>query len=103
MKNRILTQLICLLLVCANSFAQTPEAFNYQAVIRNAQGNVIANSNEQFKFEIHKTTVSGTVIYSEEQTGTSNGFGLVNFQIGRGTNPSVGFSTINWNSGPYFL
>ncbi len=90
-------------LIVLFSLAQAPDAFNYQAVIRNGQGNVIANSNEQFKFDIHKTTSSGQVVYSEEQIATTNAFGLVNFQIGRGTNPSTSFSAINWNAGPYFL
>lgn len=104
MKKRILLPLLLnFTFIVFNSFGQTPEAFNYQAVIRNAQGNVIANSSEQFQFDIHKTTASGPVVYSEVQNGTTNAFGLVNFQIGRGTNPSVDFSTLTWNAGPYFV
>jgi hypothetical protein len=42
---------------------------------------------------------TGTVVYTETQTPTTNANGLVSIEIGGG----AGFSTIDWANGPYFI
>lgn len=103
MKQRLNILAFLFILLGPKLFAQVPNAFNYQAVVRDAQGNVIANSNESFKFEIHVNTPNGNVLYSEEQAATTNAFGLVTFQIGRGTSPQGNFSTVFSDQGALFL
>ncbi len=84
-------------------FAQAPESFTYQAIVRNSSGQPLPNTSVTFQFNILQTSTSGTTVYSEEQTATTNGFGLVNLQIGQGTVQSGTFSAINWSSDAYFL
>ena len=67
------------------TFAQAPERFSYQAVIRNASNALVANSPVGMKISILKTSAAGTVVYAETQTATTNVNGLVSIQIGAGT------------------
>lgn len=83
--------------------AQTPQSFSYQAVVRNASGNLVKNQNVTFRASILQTSTSGTVVYSETHTATSNEFGLVTLKIGGGTVESGNFSTISWGGDIYFL
>ena len=83
--------------------AQTPNSFRYQAVVRNATGNIISNQAVNFRVSLLQSSSSGIIVYSEEHAQTTNGFGLVNLEIGNGTNPTGIFSAIDWASGPYFI
>lgn len=84
-------------------FAQAPEAFNYQAVAREASGDAIANTAVGVQFQLHQTTAGGTVVYSESHNPTTNEHGLFSVQVGNGTPGSGTFSAIDWKNGPYFL
>ncbi len=88
------------LLICAVLFAQSPQGMNYQAVVRNSSG-VIANAGTPvlFRFTIHDLTPSGTSVFTETQTDTTNQFGLVTAVIGSNGN----LSTINWGNGEKYL
>ncbi len=87
----------------ALAFAQAPEQMSYQAVVRNASGQLIQNQNVGVKVSILQNSDSGTVVYSERLTGTTNTNGLVSLAIGTGTVLSGTFSTINWSTGNYYL
>ena len=85
------------------AFAQAPEKMSYQAVIKNASGNVLQNQNVSVKASILQGSDSGTVVYSEVLNGTTNSNGLLSAEIGTGTALSGNFSTINWSSGNFWL
>jgi len=80
-------------------FAQSPEKMSYQAVIRNSNNVLVSNTQVGMKISILKGSADGTEIYTEIQTPTTNGNGLVSIEIGGGT----GFNTINWANGIYFI
>ncbi len=80
-------------------FAQSPQLMSYQAVIRDAGNNLVNSLPVGMKISILQGSASGTVVYTETQTPTTNTNGLVSIEIGGGT----GFDAINWSSGPYFL
>ena len=104
MKN--LTKIFILLIVnifTINLFAQSPEAFKYQAIARDASGNVIANQNVSFRISILKTSETGTPVYVETHNLTTNNFGLANLNIGNGSPISGNFSTIDWATDKYFI
>ncbi|MCH2225667.1 MAG: hypothetical protein MK066_12925 [Crocinitomicaceae bacterium] len=84
------------------TFGQTPEGINYQAVIRNNSGTIIADSPIGLKISILQTTASGISVYEESFATVTNAFGLVNVVIGQGSVISGSFSTIDWFAGPYF-
>jgi uncharacterized protein (TIGR02145 family) len=83
-------------------FAQAPNAFNYQAVAHASNGDLITNQAVSFRISILQGSVSGTSVYSETHSATTNKYGLVNLQIGNGTTGDD-FTAINWANGPYFV
>jgi len=86
-----------------NAFGQVPQSINYQAVLRNASGQILQNQNAIMKFTIHQATANGISVYEETQTTATDEYGLVNLQIGEGT-PTIGpFSAIQWGTNSYFL
>lgn len=92
-----------LLVTSLVALAQTPRKFNYQAVVRNNSGTIVANQGVSLRFSIHDATANGTVQYSERHTATTNAFGLVNLQVGGGTVVSGLFTDITWGAGAKFL
>lgn len=82
--------------------SQAPQSINYQAIARDAGGNIVTSSIG-IKFQIYQGSVGGTLVYEETNTATPSSAGIFNVGIGLGT-PVVGtFSAIGWGSGPYFL
>jgi len=55
------------------------------------------------QISILQGSTSGTAIYKETQTPTTNVNGLVSLEIGDGTVVSDDFSTIDWANGSYFI
>jgi len=91
------------IMVMGYSFAQSPQAFNYQAVARDFSGNILANNTLSIKVTLHIGSATGAVVYSEEFAPITNEFGLFTLAIGTGTTLSGNFSTIVWSSGNYWL
>ena len=102
-KNLILLFLLAVSLIQTLSYAQAPNGINYQAVIRNSTGTLMANTPTAIRVSIRQTTATGTIVYSERQNVTTDQFGLVNFVIGSGTLLSGNFTNIPWANGPFFL
>ena len=91
------------LLFSLATFAQTPDGFNYQATVRNNAGTLITNQTVDFTFTIIKDSPTGTAVYSQTQTVTTDDLGQVNLVVGRGTPTTGAFSIIDWSSGTYYL
>lgn len=83
--------------------AQTPQSFKYQAVARDAGGDVVADQAVGMQISILHGSTSGTAVYVETFTPTTNEFGLINLNIGAGTVISGDLTTINWSADTYFL
>ena len=99
--KRIYT-LITILLLSTASFAQIPEKMSYQAVVRDASGQLVSDLAVGIRISILQYSVAGTAVYVESHSVTSNENGLVSIEIGMGTT-SDDFSTIDWSDGPYFI
>jgi len=83
--------------------AQTPQKMSYQAVVRNASNDLVTNQSVGIKISILQGSATGTPVYVETQTPTTNANGLVSMEIGNGTVVNGDFTTINWANGPYFI
>ena len=94
--------ILLLTIICLQVFSQAPQGMNYQAVVRDALGNPITNHAIGVKFKIHQGSGSGTVVYEETQTPTSDPFGSISLVIGQGSVVTGVFANINWSSGIYF-
>ena len=95
--------LLASFLITLTLFAQAPEKMSYQAVVRDANNALIMNQAVGMRIQILQGSVSGTTVYEETQTPTSNDNGLVTLEIGTGTIVSGMFGTIDWSIGPYFI
>ena len=80
-----------------------PESMNYQAVIRDGSGNIVATQSVGIRIDILQGSASGTSVYQETFTTTTNAYGSIAIQIGTGTVVSGTFSTIDWGANLYFV
>jgi hypothetical protein len=106
--KRIFT-IIASVLLATNVFppqqasAQSPEKMSYQAIIRNSSDQLVTNHAVGMQISILQGSASGTAIYVETQTPTTNANGLVSIEIGGGTIVSGTIATIDWANGTYFI
>ncbi len=84
-------------------FAQAPEKFTFQAVVRDASNNLICNTSVGVKVSILHQHISGDMVYGETHITTTNRNGLMTLQIGGGIVFSGNFASIDWANGSYFL
>jgi hypothetical protein len=98
-----ITTIFAVLIMTASVFAQAPEKMSYQAVVRNSSNALVTSTAVGMQISILQDSASGTAVYVETQTPTSNANGLVSLEIGAGTVVSGDFTTIDWANGPYFI
>ena len=94
-----------LVVLCYMQFAnaQAPQKMSYQAVIRNASSVLVTSAPVGMRISILQGSASGSSVYTETQSITTNANGLVSLEIGTGALVSGNFPTINWGAGPYFI
>ncbi|MBP7103081.1 MAG: tail fiber domain-containing protein, partial [Bacteroidales bacterium] len=83
--------------------AQSPEKMSYQAVIRDAENQLVVSQSIGIQISILQGSSSGTPVFVERHFPSTNSNGLVTIEIGTGTLVSGSFSTIDWSSDVYFL
>ena len=86
-------------LICALSFSQS--GINYKAVIKDDNGNIIANDLIVVQFTIFIET--GAIVYQESHTPTTDSNGVIIVNIGEGTIISGVYDAIDWASYAHFL
>jgi len=69
-------------LINSSIFAQAPQKMSYQAIIRKSNDSLLVLSQVGMRISIVQNSPTGTVVYSETQTTTTNANGLVSLQIG---------------------
>ena len=106
MKRTLLA--ILSVLFCAITFAQSvPQGINYQAVARDANGDVLMNQTLTIQFSVISDITTGNVSWQETHLVTTNDYGLYTAIIGQGTTTSVGsslnFDVIDWGASNHLL
>lgn len=95
--------LITILFISITTFAQAPQKMSYQAVVRNAANDLITNQTVGMQISVLQGSDTGTAVYIETQTPTTNANGLVNLEIGAGTVVTGTFASIDWSTGTYYI
>jgi len=97
MKTKLI--LLFTLFITVASFAQT-NGINYKAIVKDNNGNVIANTTIDVIISINE---SSTNIFSEYHTTTTGNNGLFILNIGEGTATVGDFTTIDWSTNNHLL
>ncbi len=83
--------------------AQAPQKMSYQSVVRNTTGVLMVNQAIGMKISILQGSATGTPVYVETHTTTTNANGLATIEIGGGTIVTGTFTVIDWAYGAYFI
>jgi hypothetical protein len=84
-------------------YSQKPESLDYQALVRNAAGQLVVSKTVSFRLSIVAGSPSGFEVYSEIQSSATNNDGLISLKIGAGKDRKGNLSSIDWNDEKYFL
>ncbi len=90
-------------LISANLWAQAPQSFSYQAIVRGANNILVSNKQVGLKISLLQGSENGNAAYVETHSPTANENGLVSISIGAGKGLSGNFTTIDWSKGLYFI
>lgn len=90
-------------IVSLSAYSQAPEKMSYQAVVRDASNSLVTSATVGMQISILEGSATGTAVYVETQTPTTNANGLVSLEIGSGTVVSGTFSAINWSTNSYYI
>ncbi|MCD4728275.1 MAG: tail fiber domain-containing protein [Pirellulales bacterium] len=101
--KKIYLSFILFSFIAISVLSQTPQAIKYQAIARDAVGNIIADQDVALRISILEASAIGTAVYVETHIAHTNQFGLLNIEIGNGTPVSGNFSTIGWGSNIFFV
>ena len=83
--------------------AQVPARIDFQAVARDAQGDILYQKNITIRLSIVKGPLPGSVIYQENHTVTTDDYGLFTLGIGSGESSEKTLHDVDWKKGPHFL
>lgn len=102
--RKIVITLSMLIGVIIIVMAQPPQAFKYQAVMRDVSGEIIANEPIEVQISILDGWGAGPVIFQETHSVATNQYGLINLSIGWGS-PGTGYNFLNidWSLNEKFI
>ena len=89
------------ILVSICLFAQVPQGINYQAVIRDASGNIKSNEDVEISISILQGSITGTEVFIETHNTSTNLQGIISLSIGSINTES--FQNIDWSNTPYYI
>ncbi len=91
------------ILFCGLTCAQVPQGIPYQAAARGVNGQPLVNANVKVRFSIIDSVATGTTVYQETHTVTTNTVGLFSVNVGLGTAVTGTFPGINWGKNFKFM
>ena len=95
--------LLVIIALAISTLAQSPQKMSYQAVVRNTTGVLMDNQAVGMKISILQGSATGTAVYVETHTTTTNANGLATIEIGGGSVVTGTFAGIDWSNGTYFI
>jgi hypothetical protein len=100
-KNYLIFLLLAFLTVYVHG--QAPDAFRYQAMVADSEGNAMKDADVTLRFSIKEGSATGTKVYTETHSARTNQSGLVALSIGKGNPVEGNFISIPWITGNYFV
>ena len=84
-------------------WAQAPQKMSYQAVVRDASEVLLTETTVGMQISILEGSPTGTPVYVETHTPTTNTNGLATLAVGEGSVVTGDFSMIDWGSDDYYI
>lgn len=108
MKPKTILSLSLLISHFSLLLCQVPQAFNYQAVARNSDGEIIVNQTVPVRITIQSDSLGGTILWQEVHGSImTNSLGALNLYLGKGARQSSStvdeFTDIDWTVTPKFI
>ena len=85
------------------AIAQAPQKINFQSILRNTSGEIVANKAVNVRISLLTGSAGGSNVFTETHAKTTDASGLISLQIGMGTLVSGVFSNINWGNLSHFI
>lgn len=82
---------------------QTPQSFNYQASLNDADGNLLVEQSIGVKMSILIGSAIGDPVYEETHTTETNAAGVFAVRVGSGDPLTGTFEDINWGANAFYL
>lgn len=114
MKTKLSFTSLLFVLIAITAEGQIPQGLNYQAVVRDAMGNLVINKEMQVKIAILSDTAgfytsgTGTYVWEELHSVKTNAFGMLTLVIGspqatKVQGSAASFSAIPWTTAQLFV
>jgi len=91
--------IVAIIFTITGIFAQTPNEFKYQAVLRNAEGAIMPEESVTVDISILQGSVTGPSVFDETHVVTTTAQGLINLNIGSIND----MSAVDFSSDIYFV
>lgn len=91
---RRVVAMVCLM-VAMVATVEAQNSFAYQAVIRNAKGELVSNQEISMQFSL---VYEGQVVYCEIHKPTTNQYGNIQVNVGEGQKVSGSFAAVPWST-----
>ena len=96
-----LVAILSIMVLAVAAMAQVPQTMNFQALIRNAENQVV--TNQPVEIEVSVLNSAQQAVYTETHSVTTNFNGIATLEVGSGT-PVVGtFAGIDWSADKYYM
>jgi hypothetical protein len=79
-----------------------PQAFPYSSIVRDANGDVLANRFIALRISMHVGSPTGAVAYMERDTVTTSPAGIFSVVVGGGSILQGSFDSIPWSTGQIY-
>jgi hypothetical protein len=94
--------LLCFANTLSLNAQESPQMINYQAVARDAGGEVLSAISLEVEFNIYEGSPSGSAVYTEIHSDVlTDSYGLFTVKIGDGVVVGGDFSAIDWSEGTW--
>jgi len=103
LKIRKYLSILFLLTISLTAGAQSFDALNYQAIAKDAAGDLVKNKTIGLSFKILEGGMNGVIVYSETHTTETSSVGHFSAKIGQGVSQQGSFSDVDWKSNSHFL
>lgn len=103
MKTTKLLIISFLLLALSTSVIAQSNKINYQGLLKNSSGNVLANQTGLVGIGIRFGTATSTIVYQENHNVTTDANGVFSIQVGSGTPTTGTYDTLVWGTDLAFV